>query len=255
VTRVKICGCRTPADALVAAEAGADFVGLVFAESRRRVSIEDAAEIVRSLGAPLGHHELITPPRAFRTEAYDLHSWFEQGAAALDRLLEGKRPLTVGVFANASPDEIIDIADETGIDLIQLAGGEPWGACLAANRQVIKVVHVGPGEGPEGVLRSIETGSAIAVFLDKEQDAQQGAVPIGGGSRFGGGGTAFDWQIATSVAASLPIWLAGGLNADNVGLAIETVRPWCVDVSTGVESGGLKDHVKIRDFIAAAKAL
>jgi len=253
LTRVKICGCRTPADALAAAEAGADFVGLVFAESRRRVSIEDAAEIVRSLGAPVGRQELTAPPRAFRSESPDLRSWFEQGAAALDRLLERKQPLTVGVFANAGPDEIDDIADETGIDLIQLAGGEPWAACLMANRQVIKVVHVGQGQGPDHVRARFEIGSAIAVLLDKEQGALEADTSIGR-SRFGGGGSTFDWQVAASVAANLPVWLAGGLNAGNVALAIQTVRPWCVDVSTGVETGGLKDHVKIRDFIATAKA-
>jgi len=226
----------------------------MFAESRRRVSVEDAAEIVRALGAPVGGQELTAPPRAFRTEGEDLRSWFEQGAAALDRLLARKRPLTVGVFANANADEIVDIADETGIDLIQLAGGEPWGACFMANRQVIKVVHVGDGQRPEGVLRKIEAGSAIAVLLDKGRDAGDSLDQVGGGSPFGGGGSTFDWQIATSVAASLPIWLAGGLNADNIVTAIQTVRPWCVDVSSGVESGGLKDHAKIRDFVAAAKA-
>ena len=61
---------------------------------------------------------------------------------ALERLLERKRPLTVGVFANNDPEEINELVDECGIDLIQLSGGEPWGHCLLVARQVIKVVHV-----------------------------------------------------------------------------------------------------------------
>src|SRR5439155_8300508 len=104
-------------------------------------------------------------------------------------------------------------------DLIQLAGGEPWGACLMANRQVIKVLHVGGRQRPDGVLRSIETGSAIAVLLDKGQEGLDGQDRGGGGSRFGGGGSTFDWQIATAVAKSLPIWLAGGLHVGNVAVA------------------------------------
>src|SRR5207237_5744881 len=98
-----------------------------------------------------------------------------------------------------------------------------------------------------------ETGSAVAVLLDKAQEAPGTGTPSGG-SRFGGGGAAFDWQTAASVAAGLPIWLAGGLDAGNVARAIETVRPWCGDVSSWLESEGFKDHAKIRDFVAAAKA-
>jgi phosphoribosylanthranilate isomerase len=256
VTRVKICGCRTPADALAAADAGADFIGLVFDESRRRVSVEDAAEIVRALGSPLSDQELASPPALFRAATTDLRSWFEHGADALDRLLARKRPLTVGVFARAAPGEINAIADETGIDLIQLAGGEPWSACLVANRQVIKVVHVADAEPTAGVLQRIETGAAIAVLLDKQQEAdnEKQSPLAGGGSPFGGSGAAFDWRVAAGVGANLPVWLAGGLTPANVASAIASVKPWCVDVSSGVETEGYKDHAKIRDFLAAAKA-
>ena len=122
---MKICGCRTPEQALAAAEAGADFIGMMFAESRRKVEPRGASEIVRALGTPLREMEQDAPPPMFRTDATDLRSWFEHGAPALDRLLERKRPLTVGVFANNDPEEINEIVDECGIDLIQLSGGEP----------------------------------------------------------------------------------------------------------------------------------
>jgi phosphoribosylanthranilate isomerase len=242
MTRVKICGCRSIADALVAAEAGADFLGLVFAESRRQVTQEEASEIVRAVGVPLREMEIASPPALFRTDATDLRAWFEHGAAALDRLLARKRPLTVGVFAGADPDEINEIAEETGIDLIQLSGGEPWSACLVANRQVIKVAHVAAGESASRVLARIEPRSATAVLLDR-----------GGKAAYGGSGQAFDWAVAAEIAAAMPVWLAGGLTPDNVRGAIEAVRPWCVDVSSGVETDGAKDAEKIRAFVRAVK--
>src|SRR6185503_9206283 len=157
--------------------------------------------------------------------------------------LERKRPLTVGVFANNDPDEINELVDECGIDLIQLSGGEPWGQCLLAARQVIKVVHVGETDDVASTLARFETGSAMAVMLDK---TSAGAL--------GGTGKLFDWQVAAGLASQSPIWLAGGLTPENVGLAVQMVRPWAVDVSSGVETDGVKDLTKIRAFVAAAKA-
>ena len=243
MTRVKICGCRSVETALLAAEAGADFVGLMFApSSRRRIDVEDASEIVRALGTPLGELEQNEPPALFRTESDDLRSWFEHGASALDRMLERKRPLTVGVFAGNDPEEINEIVDECGIDLIQLSGGEPWSACLLANRQVIKVLHVGADEAAAAALSRIETASAMAVMLDKGSDAA-----------FGGTGETLDWAVAAEVAAAMPVWLAGGITPENVAEAIRAVRPWAVDVSSGVETEGTKDAAKIRAFIEAAR--
>jgi phosphoribosylanthranilate isomerase len=71
---------------------------------------------------------------------------------------------------------------------------------------------------------------------------------------YGGTGKALDWQIAAQVARQVPIVLAGGLTPENVSQAIKMVRPWAVDVSSGVETGGRKDVAKIRAFIANAKA-
>jgi len=243
MVRVKICGCRSVEDALAAAEAGADFVGVVFAESRRRVTVEDAGEIVRALGTPLRELEQVTPPALYRVDRPDLRSWFEHGASALERLLGRKRPLTVGVFAEMEPDEVNDIADESGIDLIQLSGGEPWDHCLLANRQVIKAVHVAPGESANDVLSRAATGSAMAVMLDAYRDGA-----------FGGTGEPLDWKVAAEVASEVPIWLAGGLTPENVREAVRRARPWCVDVSSGVETDGAKDYHKVGRFIREAKA-
>jgi phosphoribosylanthranilate isomerase len=207
------------------------------------VSTEEAYEIVRALGTPLREMEQPSPPSLYRAAAMDVRSWFEHGAAALERLLERKRPLTVGVFAGMSLEEVNEIADETGIDLIQLSGRETWGDCLLANRQVIKAVHVGDGDDAAAVLGRVEAGGAIAVMFDRASD-----------KTFGGTGERFDWSVAAGVQSELPVWLAGGLDAGNVGAAIEAVRPWCVDVSSGVETDGYKDHDKVRQFVREVKA-
>jgi len=215
----------------------------MFAESRRRVSVEEAAEIVRALGPPLLASDVASPPTpAASGGADDLRAWFEHGAAALERMLARKRPLTVGVFAGNDPDEINDIADESGVDLIQLSGGEAWETCLLANRQVIKSVAIGPQDTVEDALARIRGGSALAVLLDR---AEAGA--------YGGTGKAFDWGVAAAVAAAMPAWLAGGLTPENVAAAVARVRPWCVDVSSGVETDGVKDAAKIQAFVQAAK--
>jgi phosphoribosylanthranilate isomerase len=247
MTHVKICGCMRVEDALAAAEAGADFVGLVFAESRRRLEPDEASDIVRALGEPLSHRELLDPPSLHRDQTAEgtpiaIDEWFRQGAAALERLLERKRPLTVGVFAGQSLDVVNAIADECGLDLMQLSGGEPWQDCLLITRQVIKVVHVQQGTAARDVLGRIEAVTAVACLLDTASEAV-----------YGGSGRIMDWTVARDVAAQVPIVLAGGLTPENVEEAVRVVRPWGVDVSTGVETGGAKDAAKIRAFVQAAK--
>ena len=245
--RVKICGCMRVEDALAAAEAGADFVGLVFAESRRRLEPDEASDIVRALGEPLSHRELAEPPSLRSAGAAEgrpgaVEEWFRQGAAALERLLERKRPLTVGVFAGQDLEAVNAIADECGLDLVQLSGGESWHDCLRIARQVIRVVHVEQGAAAGDVLGRIEAGTAVACMLDTASEAS-----------YGGSGRTMDWALALEVASRLPIVLAGGLTPENVGEAVRSVAPWGVDVSSGVEVGGRKDARKIRAFVRAAK--
>ncbi len=238
MTRVKICGCRRVEDALAARDAGADFVGLNFAPgSRRRLSIEDAQAIVAALGPPLRELGQVEPPPRFTGPEGDAIEWFRHGAEALERLLARKRPLTVGVFEDQPLEEVDTIADEAGLDLIQLSGRESWGDCLLANRQVIKAVDVPSGASAGDVLAGLEAGSAIACLLDVSR----------------GRGVALDRGVAAGVAARFPVWLAGGLTPENVADAVREVRPWAVDVSSGVETDGMKDAAKIRAFLAAAR--
>ncbi|HEX5478095.1 MAG TPA: phosphoribosylanthranilate isomerase [Dehalococcoidia bacterium] len=246
MTRVKICGCMRVRDAIAAAEAGADFIGVMFADSRRRVTIEEAAQIVGAIGGPLREVEQEPPvphhasPRGADDAGRDLERWFADGAAALDRLLARKRPLVVGVFADQPIEQVDEIADEIGLDIVQLSGHEPWSDCLLVNRQAIKAVRtdMGMGDGASDVLAAIEPAS-IAVMLDESR----------------GTGTPADREVARALAARLPLWLAGGLSPENVGDVIADVRPWCIDVSSGVETDGVKDAAKIRAFVAAAKGV
>ncbi len=141
----------------------------------------------------------------------------------------------MGVFADQPIDEVNEIADAVGLDLVQLSGREPWEVCARVKRPVIKAVEA---HGADEVLRGLEAGSAIAIMLDVSR----------------GRGIAMDWEVAAAVARRMPLWLAGGLTPENVGDAVRAVRPWAVDVSSGVETGGAKDPDKIGAFVQAAKA-
>lgn len=226
MTRVKICGLRDPDHARVAIEAGADLLGVVFADSRRRVTVDEA--------------------RAIREVAGPRTVIFESTTDAVDAALSQRRPLLVGVFARQSPDEINRIAAAVDLDLVQLSGGEDPALARRLQRPVIRAVHIStvgdPAALAAGALRDAARGPAAITFLDTK--SEQG----------GGAGVTFDWEVARRVAADRPIMLAGGLTPANVGDAVEQVRPWAVDVSSGVETNGAKDTAKIRAFLAAARA-
>ena len=220
MTLVKICGLREPAHALAAAEAGADFVGLVFAESRRRVSVDQARAIVCALGEPL--------PAA------------NGGVEHIEALLRRKRPLVVGVFAGADAETVNRTADAVGLDLVQLGGDEPWDVCEKLSLPVLKAVKVKDGASAEEIIAAV--GPRAVPLLDTHAE---GAL--------GGTGRPFDWSVAAEVARRFPVVLAGGLTLENVGEAVRRVHPWAVDVSSGVETDGVKDVVKICAFIAAVR--
>lgn len=239
MTRVKICGCMRVADAVAAAEAGADFIGIMFADSRRRVSPQEAALIARAAGASLRDLEQDVPPPMHPGRFATIEAWFEHGAEALDRLLERKRPLVVGVFEDQPIDEVNEIAEEVGLDLVQLSGSEPWSDCLLATRQAIKVMRQRPGMTLDDVLAYVEPNAALAFMLDPSL----------------GTGAGGDHAVARDVAARIPLWLAGGLTPENVGDAIGVVRPWAVDVSSGVETDGAKDPAKIAAFVRNARGV
>jgi len=212
MTRVKICGITQTAHALAAADTGADFIGLVFAPSKRLVDIEQAKEIVAAVKV---HGE--------------------------------SKILMVGVFVNAPAAEVNRIAEYCGLDRVQLSGDEPWDYLRDIERPVIKAVRVRRGQSSQDVLAELAPGyqmpgADLICLLDCYASGS-----------YGGSGKAFDWRVAREVAQRFPVIIAGGLSAQNVGEAMRLARPWGVDVSSGVESGGVKDILRINAFTAAVR--
>ncbi|MFL6209190.1 MAG: phosphoribosylanthranilate isomerase [Pyrinomonadaceae bacterium] len=151
--------------------------------------------------------------------------------------------LTVGVFVNEpEPAIVAQIADEAGVAVVQLHGAESPAYCATlAGRTVIKALRVGAEFTPE-VAMSYDTH---AIMLDSFSPQAHG-----------GTGLVFDWTLARRTRELVPrLFLAGGLTAENVGAAIEFVRPFAVDVCSGVEAApGQKDLSRLRAFIAAVQA-
>jgi phosphoribosylanthranilate isomerase len=236
MTLVKVCGIREPRHAVAAADAGADFVGVIFAASRRQVTVEQAQAIARALGSTQATAE--APPAEAARDA----RWFRRWARSIEALLWRKRPLLVGVFADAEPATMNSVAESCGLDLVQLSGHEAWGICLEIGRPVIKAIRVSASASVRSILGTMRPGTAALCLLDSDVEGV-----------LGGSGQTFNWELAQGVAARRPIILAGGLTPENVGEAVLQVRPWAVDVSSGVETHGLKDVAKIRAFVAAAR--
>jgi phosphoribosylanthranilate isomerase len=241
MTLVKICGVRDPETALAAARAGADFIGLVFAASKRQVTPQECHDVVEAVHGLRGRKT----PAEFQGPVIGEvrgNSWFGAWADAIEQAIFLSRPLVVGVFADQPAREINDIAEAAGLDLVQLSGGEAADFARDIERPAIRTIHVADGMNAEDILERAVPGRGAALLLDTKVDGARG-----------GTGSAFDWSVAAEVGAARPFLLAGGLSPENVAMAVEQVRPWAVDVSTGVETSGSKDADKIRAFIQAAK--
>jgi phosphoribosylanthranilate isomerase len=154
----------------------------------------------------------------------------------------------VGVFVNMPAPEVNMIASSCHLDWVQLSGDEPWEYCRQIARPLIKAVRIRQGQRPESIGANLATGEQV---LSSQKHLYLLDSQVKG--RYGGTGISFDWSLARPVAEQFPVIIAGGLNPDNVTRVIETVAPWGVDVSSGVEAGGAKDIGKIRAFIKAVR--
>ena len=196
---VKICGIKTIEAANVAVQAGADFIGFVFAPSKRKITPEEAVRIAKTLS---------------------------------------KSVQTVGVFVNESVENIKQIAELVDLDVIQLHGDEPPEMIDELPYQTIKAFSIDQVDA-----QTIHSYSADYYLIDS---------PIG--EHRGGTGKTFNWKRATDLGIDLnKVILAGGLSPSNVQIAIRQVSPVGIDVSSGVETNGKKDHEKIKQFIRNAK--
>lgn len=145
----------------------------------------------------------------------------------------------VGLFVNSSRDLVRSVIESVPIQLLQFHGDEVEEQCCGYGLPYIKAVRTMPGVDLLECALSFPTAQGL--LLD---------APVEG---FGGGGKTFDWSLIPA-QLPLPLVLAGGLSPDNVARAVAQVRPWAVDVSSGVESEqGVKDMVKIAQFISGVR--
>jgi phosphoribosylanthranilate isomerase len=127
-------------------------------------------------------------------------------------------------------------------------GDEPWEYCSELDIPVIKVIRVSRHYQPEQICADLIYGKRI-LGARKHHFLLDSNVR----ERYGGTGKTFDWKLAQPIARQFPVIVAGGLTPGNVAEAIRTIAPWGVDVSSGVETRGVKDMIKIRKFIEAAR--
>jgi phosphoribosylanthranilate isomerase len=199
----KVCGITNPGDARVAADAGADAIGLIFAESPRKLTLKEARKV--SVGLP-------------------------------------ENILKVGVFVDAEPGEVLEIAREVGLDLAQLHGDETPETVAAirnAGLPVMKALRVRNMEA----LGALERYEADLFMLDAWSARARG-----------GTGETFDWGLAKSVKGRGNIVVSGGLTPENVREAVEFFEPYGVDASSSLEERpGKKSGERVRRFVRAAK--
>jgi phosphoribosylanthranilate isomerase len=145
---------------------------------------------------------------------------------------------TTGLFVDASNDEVEQVLDVVPLDLLQFHGSETESYCRSFGRPYIKAIRMRADTDLRAACDSYPTAAGLLL------DSYRQGVP-------GGTGSTFDWR-AVPADLGLPLVVAGGLDAGNVGVAIATLKPWAVDVSSGVESApGIKDAARIRAFMRA----
>jgi len=167
--------------------------------------------------------------------------WLAPAAAReIIQALGRPRPLLVGVFVDAGRDEVEEVAEFCSLDLVQLHGDAPPALCGTLSRPVVRALPVEAGtlEGAVGLYRGV---AAYLLFDSPHQTLA------------GGTGRIADWSVAAVAASAQDTILAGGLDATSVAAAIAAVRPWGVDASSGLETNGAKDPLKIAAFVSAAK--
>ncbi len=217
--KVKICGLRDGESALAAANAGADFLGFVLVEGvRRQLTPFQAQEVVRNY--------------RIRARDHRVSGVRKKGAKV------------VGLFRNQDSQWVNKIAQQIDLDYVHLCGEEDDAYIRSMRKPVIRQIRI------KSDTRTSDLKDELERHLDKGRivhlDSYDEHAP-------GGAGKSFDWDLAADLANREGVLLAGGLHPDNVREAISQLIPWGVDVSSGVETDGIKDRSKISSFIQRAK--
>ncbi|HEY5257263.1 MAG TPA: phosphoribosylanthranilate isomerase [Candidatus Baltobacteraceae bacterium] len=202
-TRIKFCGCASPEDALAAVTAGVDAIGMIFAESPRRISTNTAQEIASVLPP------FVTPVGVF---VFPTRAQIERAREAV-------------------PNLVVQLSGDESAEQAATLGG------------VIKAIRVrAEGEPLDELRRRVAEYGAMVPLFDTRVEG-----------RPGGTGVPFAWRTLEGLALERPIVVAGGLTPLNVADCIRIVRPYAVDVRSGIETAGRKDLAKMRAFVAAVR--
>ncbi|MBC2723225.1 phosphoribosylanthranilate isomerase [Desulfosporosinus sp.] len=202
MTKIKICGLTRESDIEAVNEANPDYVGFVFAESKRRITPQAAFELRKRLNATIQ---------------------------------------TVGVFVDESIEQIIKLCLDGIIDTVQLHGHENAVYIQRLQEKLSKPVIKAVRVRSEKDIKVEEASNCNYLLLDAYSDKSAG-----------GTGETFDWNVIDRVEK--PFFLAGGLNSSNILQAIRTVKPFGVDISSGVETAGFKDRDKILEIVTLIRA-
>ncbi len=201
-------------------------------------NLEDALAAIEAGAALLGFNFYPASPRHI----------FPQECAGITAALASYRASVtlVGVFVNTTSEQISRIMHDCDLDLAQCSGDEPPETLLRLDGRAYKALRPENEQAMLGLLQQYPIRIEPPVYLiDAYRPGQ-----------FGGTGQTADWSLAASLSIQTPILLAGGLTSANVAAAVRQVRPWGVDVASGVEkSPGRKDYSKMQTFIQAAQGV
>ena len=229
--KIKMCGISKVETIPAIVEAKPDYMGLVFAPSKRQVTVEQAKTLVEELHKQYEktYGEATVPMNTDTAQDSQDSQEFVQGNSSFDKIK------TVGVFVNETVENLLKIAEEVKLDVIQLHGDEDESFIQTlkeqSNVEVWKAVQVRSAADAEKWLDS----SADMLLFDAYHKDERG-----------GTGEVFDWSSLDEFER--PFMLAGGIDSTNVARAIRTVRPYGIDISSGIETEGVKDNEKIKAF-------
>ena len=229
--KVKMCGISKVETIPAIVDAKPDYMGLVFAPSKRQVTVEQAKTLVDELHKQYEktYGEITVPMNTDTAQDSQDNQEFVQGNSNFEKIK------TVGVFVNETVENLLKIAEEVNLDVIQLHGDEDETFIKSlkeyTNVEVWKAVQVRSAADAE---KWIDSSADMLLFDAYHKDER------------GGTGEVFDWSSLDEFER--PFMLAGGIDSTNVARAIRTVRPYGIDISSGIETEGVKDDEKIKAF-------